>query len=89
MKYQVRVNDLESHAVTYVYEVEADTLEEAQDAVMKGDADEVDRRTHDVETTHRELAENQPEHKDTQADVDQAIRRLKEIQARSRSKGGT
>ena len=86
MKYQVRVNDLESHAVTYVYQVEADTLEEAQDAVMKGDADEVDRRTHDVETTHRELAENQPEHKDTQADVDQAIRRLKEIQARS--KGG-
>jgi hypothetical protein len=91
MKYQVRVNDLESHAVTYVYEVEADTLEEAQDAVMKGDANEVDRRTHDVETTDRELAENQPEqqepeHKDTQADVDQAIRRLKEIQARS--KGG-
>jgi hypothetical protein len=32
------------------------------------------------------LDRNQPEHKDTQADVDQAIRRLKEIQARS--KGG-
>jgi len=33
-----------------------------------------------------QLAENQPEHKDTQADVDQAIRRLKEIQ--SRGNGG-
>jgi len=90
MKYQVRVNDLESHAVTYVYEVEADTLEEAQDAVMKGDANEVDRRTHDVETTDRQLAENQPEQQeDTQDDIDRVINRLKEIQARSRSKGGT
>ena len=88
MKYQVRVNDLESHAVTYVYEVEAETLEKARDAVMEGEGDEVDRRIFDVETTDRELAENQPEqHKDTQEDVDRVIARLQEIQAQS--KGGT